>query len=109
MSGPALFQALTSRSIQGTGGDIDMATIQALDFPGDQACAYLVSGGNVSGRAFIDDDSFYEGANCLTPCMDPSLSGAVLRVVDGKVTAAAAGEGAREGMISLRDSKTGQR
>lgn len=107
--GPALFEALTSQSIQGTGGDVDMETIQALDFPGDQTCAYLVSGGNVGGRAFIDDDSFYQGTNRLTPCLDSSLSGALLRVVDGKLTTAAAGEGAREGMISLRDSKTGQR
>ena len=105
---PALFHALSIRSLTGETGEVAIDTVQALEYPNAEDCALLLSGGSVSARLFIDEDSFY-GPYRLTPCADPTLSGAVLRVVENDVQMEPMGEGASEGLLPLRDTATGRR
>lgn len=71
-SGPGLRRALAvSGALQGADGDVAFIdTIQPLARSGVVACEWMVSGGNDGGRQYIDDESFSQGVNRLTPCAD---------------------------------------
>lgn len=70
--GPGLRRALAvSGVLQGKDGVVvSIDTIQPLVRPGAAACEWLVSGGKDGGRQYIDDESFSQGVNRLTPCAD---------------------------------------
>ena len=113
---PELLRALVAGGFQGAsagrGGDTEQSApqlIQAVAEPGRTQCAWLVSGGNVGGRAFIEDESFYDGHNRLTPCLEATLFGELWRVVDGKLQAEPVGEGAMEGSLALKETSSGRR
>jgi|GEM_PF-3794314 len=102
VAGPALRRSLAPRSsgpsrLQASApdaaGDIDM--LQPLAQPGVANCLWLGTGGEGGGRKFIDDESFFEGVNRLTPCADSNRSTALwdektagwLALADGPTTA----------------------
>ncbi len=89
---------------EGQGGDPTPDMVLPLDEPGARACAWLVSGGHVGSRAFIEQESFYDGYQRLTPCLEGTLYGELWRAVDGRVQAEAADRGALEGAVQLREA-----
>lgn len=70
--GPGLRRELAvSGLLEGPDGVVaPIDAIQPLARPGASACEWLVSGGSGGGREFIDDESFSQGVNRLTPCPD---------------------------------------
>lgn len=70
--GPGLRRVLAvSEVLQGADGAMaPIDAIQPLAQSGAAACDWLVSGGSGGGRAFIDEESFSQGVNRLTPCPD---------------------------------------
>ena len=80
-SGPGLRRALAvSGALKGAdGAEALIDTIQPLARPGAAACEWLVSGGSRGGRLYIDDESFSQGVNRLTPCADASPVAALWR------------------------------
>ncbi len=77
---------------------------QPVAEPGAKACAWLVSGGDVSTRMSFDDDDFYEGRHHFTPCGDPTLHGELWRMVDGRLVATPWDEGATGGAVALAEA-----
>jgi len=113
---PELLRALAARSFHSdvppAGGSMPEPAplvVQAIAEPGRTRCAWLVSGGDVSIRDFIDDDSFYYGHNRFTPCLDATLHGELWRVVDGRLHTESVGQGAVNGGLLLRETNTGRR
>lgn len=70
--GPGLRRALAvSGALQGADGVVaSIDAVQPLARPGAAACEWLVSGGSGGGREYIDEESFSQGVNRLTPCPD---------------------------------------
>lgn len=70
--GPGLRRALAvSGQLKGEDGSwVTIDAIQPLARPGAAACEWLASGSSGGGRQYIDDESFSQGVNRLTPCTD---------------------------------------
>ena len=81
------------------------ALFQAIDEPGATGCAWLVTGGAGSYRAYDDEDGFYDGHYRVNPCVEPTRQGEVWRVVDGQVAASRAEYGADTGALLLKESE----
>ena len=61
--------------IKGEGGqDFEMEAIQPIAQLGEADCAWLASASSSGGRRFINDESFSEGVQRLTPCTEGSAS-----------------------------------
>ena len=85
------------------------ALLQAIDEPGASACAWLVTGGVGSYREITDETSFFEGHYFVNPCVEPTLTAEVWRVVDGRVVASPAFLRNEEGALQLKDSDGARR
>lgn len=91
--GPGLRRALavSGALLDADGVLASIDTIQPLARPGAVACEWMVSGGSGGGRQYIDDESFSQGVNRLTPCPDAWRLAALWqegggwRPVDGEV------------------------
>ena len=70
--GPGLRRALaiSGQLKDAEGGEFAIDAIQPVARPGAAACEWLASGGSGGGRQYIDDESFSQGVNRLTPCAD---------------------------------------
>jgi hypothetical protein len=51
--------------------------VQLIALPGESTCGWLVAGNTSGGRQFINEESFSEGVQRLTPCTDGSASAAL--------------------------------
>lgn len=80
-------------------------SFQAIDDPGATGCAWLVTGGVGSYRAYYDEDGFYDGHYRVNPCVEPTRQGEVWRVVDGRVVASRAEYGGEAGALLLKESE----
>jgi len=106
---PAWLSAMATRQLTYPDGQVAIDTVQAIDRPDDDSCVLLVSGGVPIHREYIDDESFLDGRNRLTPCVDGDLAGEVWRLHDGKIETHTFAEGATQGVLPLRDGKDGKR
>lgn len=106
---PVWLKALATRQLVHPDAQVAIDTVQAIDRPGDDSCALLVSGGEPIHREYIDEESFLDGRNHLTPCVDGNLTGEVWRLHDGAIETSTLDGGATQGVLPLRDGKDGKR
>lgn len=91
--GPGLRRALavSGELLDADGVVAFIDAVQPLARPGATACEWLVSGGGGGGRQYIDEESFSQGVNRLTPCPDAWRvaalwqEGSGWRPIDGEV------------------------
>lgn len=103
-TGPQWAQALLEAN---KAGDVD--AVQAIAMPGASTCALLVTTGHGVNRLSLHDDSFESGESEAGGCGDSTFDGALLSEDQGRISTTQAGEGGSNGVLAMRDTRTGKR
>ncbi len=92
----------------GSTGSVDISSVQPIDYPGQSACAALVTGGEAMHREEIDDEDFDMGPLRLTPCVDSRVVEQVWRRRDSHLETSDL-QAVTNGLVPLRDRTNGRR
>jgi len=102
---PAWLQALATRALGGADSSppVPISDVQLVDYPGEDACALIVAGGNDASRIDYDDESFFDGPIHNRPCGGETLASELWRLRDGRILSTRVPTSVNGGVVQLRD------